>query len=338
MNLSIPNQRLFENIYNHYYDNEMLHHNQNKYISSHWECYSKQFKIKRDSNENVVMISGHGFGDMISDDIFRKILVYMCNFSYFVRLPFKLDILKLTIVALRICRKAGFYFSYDCFKQVCALNLIYKRNLREEERRRGRLAFLMIGDGYGFMSSLIKAVFPDSTLILVDIGKTLLFQSFYCQKAHPHKIHHSIFEEGDINMDNIYKYDFIYCPTEYLSKISNIKYDICINIASMQEMNQETISMYFAFLRNTMNHKNLFYCCNRELKVLVGGELLEFNKYPWVSDDRHLVDEYCPWYRWHISNIASQNGPKLFGLRVPFVNYCDGLFKHRLTVLSTSNR
>lgn len=332
MNLSIPNQRLFENIYNHYYGNEMSHYNQNKYISSHWEHYTKQFKIKRDSDGRIMMIYGVGFGDMITDNIFKKILIYMCNFSYFVSLPFKVDILKLTMVALRICRKVGFYFSFDCFKQVYALELI-KRNLSEVERKKGRLVFLMIGDGYGFLSSLIKAVVPDSVLILVDIGKTLLFQCFYCQKAHPQRIHHSIFEEGDINMNNISKYDFIYCPSEYLQRISKIKYDICINIASMQEMNQETISMYFNFIRKTMNQKNLFYCCNRELKILVGGERIEFDRYPWDNEDKHLVDEYCPWYKYHISN-EKKNNLRLFNISIPYISYFDGLIKHRLTVLS----
>lgn len=326
---TLVNQHLIRSIFEKYYLKE--EHSQDEFVSSHWEFYSKKFKVRIDREGNILSLSGEGFGDMVSRDPVQKLLSYLCHLSYLIDVPNKLNSLRLMHTSFKICKSTGFYFSFDCFKQVCSLGLIMK--YMSEEMKRKRLIFMVIGDGYGFLSSLIKSTFPDSTIVLVDIGKTLLFQAFYCQKAHPECIHSGIDEEYDLETT-----DFLYCPTEHLEKIEMFNYDVAINIASMQEMNFQTIERYFSFLRRNCNIDNLFYCCNRELKVLPGGEVVEFKKYPWDDNDKHLIDEYCPWYKYFLSLLScqAQNGPRIFGIRIPFINYFDGPILHRLTVLSTN--
>lgn len=325
----LPNQELIKDLFKNYYSSD---NTPKKFVSSHWEYYSEKFNVKLDGEGNIVSLKGEGFGDMFGGTLVSRILAYLCNISYFIRLPYKKDLYHLIIESIRICNSMGAYFSFDCFRQVCALSLV-KRNLTEDMKNK-HLIFLIIGDGYGFLSCLIKSTLPNSTIVLVDLGKTLLFQGYYCQRAHPNCVHYGIDHKNKIVEGDFKKYDFIYCPTQFLDKISTLKYDVTINIASMQEMNFSTVERYFNFIRNCSNNENLFYCCNREQKILQGGEILEFGKYPWDKNDEHLVDEYCPWYKYFFSASIAESGPKIYSIRIPFVNYFDGQMRHRLTIMS----
>lgn len=334
MNKIVPsNQELLKELFENYYHSDNTPEN---LISSHWEYYSEKFNVQIDDEGNIISLKGVGFGDMADVSIISKIFAYIGHVSYFVRLPYKRDLYHLILKSLKICSLMGVFFSFDCFKQACSLSLI-KRNLREGMRNK-RLTFLIIGDGYGFLSGLIKSTFPDSTVVLVDLGKTLLFQAYYCQKVHPNSSHYGINQKTIHKKNNLEECDFIYCPTEYLDNISSIKYDIVVNIASMQEMNISTVNRYFDFIRHCSNENNLFYCCNREQKILKGGEILEFENYSWRKYDQHLVDEYCPWYKYFLSLSSTKNGPKILGIRIPIINYFDGPIRHRLTKMSISNQ
>jgi hypothetical protein len=226
--------------------------------------------------------------------------------------------------------RMGLDLTVDVFRQVCSLELITRHMGEEWESRMPTI--LVIGDGYGVLSALFKAVFPESTLILVDLGRTLLFQAFHCQLAYPKMVHKLAAEVKDPNQT-----DFIYCPAEDLKPLERFDLDVAANIASMQEMQVPVIENYFALLRRRLRPDNLFYCCNRESKTLYGGEVIEFYSFPWVEKDRHLVEGPCPWHQYSFSR-RPEKGPKILGLKVPLVTYYDGRHLHRLTILSTDGR
>ena len=69
-----------------------------------------------------------------------------------------------------------------------------------------------------------------------------------------------------------------------------------------------------------------------------GGEVSRFISYPWHDQDRHLVDEDCPWQKHIFSFHRTTNGPKLFHWRIPLINYFDGIVKHRLSVLQIKKK
>jgi len=186
---------------------------------------------------------------------------------------------------------------------------------------------MLIGDGYGFLSAMIKSVYPDTRLVMVDIGKTLLFQAETCRKIYGTSSHALVGGSEDA--------DFIYCPAERLDEV-DAPLDIAINIASMQEMTPETVSGYFYFLRIHCHPDNLFYCCNREHKELPGGEVLNFHAYGWRDDDVHHIDALCPWYRYFFALGTARYRQKVAGIPVPFVHRFAGDVRHRLTTLATS--
>ena len=44
-----------------------------------------------------------------------------------------------------------------------------------------------------------------------------------------------------------------------------------------------------------------FYCENRESKTLYGGELIEFDNYPWMKG-RKIIFDYVNWGNWYYNN------------------------------------
>lgn len=308
--LPVPEQIL--KLYKKYYAYDST---PDSFTSSHWKAFSQKIQVFIDDNGNLRCFNGYGFGDLQPTNPLNKILKCLCNLSYFVRLPYKKDLLFLVNKSLPILRKINSYLSYDCFRQMCSLCTIRQYlTIGDKEK----FDILVIGDGYGFLSALIKSVYPNARITLVDIGKVLFFQVINLAKIYPKHFHRLL---GDV--EDRQESDFLYVAAEDIRKIKNIKYRLIINIASMQEMNYETINSYFEFMRLNATEDNLFYCCNRKQKVLPCGEVIEFSRYPWVKEDRHLVDETCFFYKYHFSIIS------------PFIHRFDGLIMHRLTNLRT---
>ena len=327
MEKTIPNPDLIRYLLSSYYTND-IDHQEKDLVSSHWEHYSGLFDVKIDKNGYLISLSGQAFGSLKWGNLGHKILDQATILSHLLHLPHRKNLLRLRTIAAKVCDAMGLDLTFDAFRQVCSLELM-QRNLPDDMRHK-QMHIIMIGDGYGVLSALFKSIFPNSTVVMVDIGKTLLFQAYYCQKAHSECVHEFVTKVNDI--DDV---DFVYCPTEKFALLEKSKFDIVVSITSMQEMNVFTIARYFDFLRKCLRSNNLFYCCNRESKALVGGEVSEFLNYPWNNGDQYLVDEYCPWHQYFFSLSLAEKGPRLVGVRVPFVNFYDGRHLHRLAVMDT---
>jgi SAM-dependent methyltransferase len=186
---------------------------------------------------------------------------------------------------------------------------------------------LIVGDGHGILAALIKDRWPESTVTLVDLGRTLLFQTVNCQRAYPTR-RHALVRSGRSESASGMDADFVYCPADRLEDLHDQPFDLAVNIASMQEMTPEVVASYFSFLRRRLAPSNLFYCCNRERKVLPGGEVSALAHYPWREGDRTLIDAPCPWHQYFVT-------PGRKRLPVPFVRRYDGVHRHRLVTLLT---
>ena len=233
-------------------------------------------------------------------------------------------------LAAKMCRRMDLDPTHTVFRQVCTAELVDRHWVRREPEPCNRMRILIIGDGAGILSGLLKEMFPSSSIVLVDIGKSLLYQAYHCQKANPGLIHMLAEEDTDTSQA-----DFLYCPTENLHTLEKLEFDVAINIASMQEMNSGTIDRYFDFLRRRLKADNLFYCCNRESKTLIGGEISKFHNYPWHPNDTVLLEGEPTWHRYIVGKPLAQDGPNILGVRIPYMSYYDGVILHRLTVLAT---
>jgi len=295
-----------------------------EHTSSHWRELHQDARVEIDG-EKIIKLAGSGFGDLQNTSLVYRTFSGLTIFCYLLILKNRFQIIRLLPSALRLSRKMGLHFTYDAFRQVCVV-VALKPYLRVKAVR-----ILNIGDGYGFFSALIKNYYPDAKIICVDLGKTLLFQAHYCQRAFPASIRCLAGEQSIAA--NV---DFVFCPAEDLESLSGEKFDLAVNIASMQEMNSETLRRYFQFLRRTLNTDGHFYCCNREEKVMSGGEVSRLSDYPWKAGDKNIWDEVCPWYRFFLSSHRTPKGPRIGNMRVPFMNTFDGVVRHRLVKLAST--
>lgn len=305
-------------LFKQYYDkpqNADGHH-----YSSHWRQLHKDAKVVFDK-DNLVSLTACGFGDLQNHSIVYLFFSWITIFCYLAILQQRNKILALFPAAMKLSREMGLNFTYDAFRQVCALAVL------EPYLKKTDLRIMNIGDGYGFLSALIKKQYPQAKISLVDLGKTLLFQAHYCQRAFPQARFYLVKKNEAVDQQA----DFVLCPAEDLEVLGSQKFDVALNIASMQEMNSPTIKSYFDFLRQTMSPDGVFYCCNRQEKVMPGGEVSRLAEYPWQKNDKHLLDEVCPWYRFFLSSHRARRGPTIANQRVLFVNYFDGTIAHRLT-------
>ena len=165
------------------------------------------------------------------------------------------------------------------------------------------------------LGCLIKKIYPNTKIIYINLGRTLLFDFYYSRKCFPQLNHRLIRSNQDCLLA-----DFNYIEAEYLDQVIFAS-DIFINISSMQEMDYEVISKYFDAFHN-QDIGSYFYCCNRVSKTLPDGAEINFSEYGWVANsDQTLIDELCPWH---------QNFPVNWP---PFYKKFDGPHQHRLVRL-----
>ena len=313
------------NLYKKYYVNDQT---PAELVTSYWRYYHG--KAQMEVNErDLYTIHVEGFGDLQNASLAYMTGSWLTIVLYLAMFPNRWELIKTIKVAQYLTKSMGLSFTYDCFRQMCSLALV-----RSKLKNQGKLTMMSIGDGYGFLSGLYKKFYPNSSIVLVDLGKSLFFQARELKEAFPNLRHYLV--QGDETSTEAFQgYDFIFCPAEHVNVLQGVVFDFAYNIASMQEMTNPTIKKYFDFLRANMTKENLFYCCNRIEKIMDGGEITRFEEYPWDQGDRYLVDADCPWMKFFISGQKTRRGFKIGQWRVPLINYFDGDLKHRLTILKT---
>ena len=225
--------------------------------------------------------------------------------------------------AKRLVRDLSAGLTFNVFKSAAALALLLDH---WQEHRLSPRTFLLIGDGAGFLGALLRRLIPSARIYSVDLPRMLLIQAGTYQKADP-AVEFSISPEAVVD-----QVTFVF--PEELERIPE-RIDCAVSIASMQEMTTQSIASYFAFLRRQNSGPgSIFYCVSRQRKVLPAGEVSEFSAYPWSPHDTLFIDGECPYYTHFFSHETSERGPKVFGLRVPFLNFFDGPMNHRLVRLS----
>jgi len=303
---------ILEKLYDKYYVSSSEY---SDVTSSYWRTIGKQKVLKK---KNGYQVLGSAFGSYSTKsmieylkDIPMKILL-----SYFLKgyhLPNYLLSAGKTILD-----KSNFYPSIDSYKQILSYNTILKTLNNKDKSIWSQFSCIcIIGDGYGFLSSLIKLTNPKIKVISVNLGRTLFFDVFYSEKCLP-DLNPLLLEKNIVKNMSLSTSELVFIEAENYSLLENLEVDLFINIASMQEMNPEVIDKYFKYMRSSKKSPCYFYCCNRLEKELPDGSIIKFMNYPWKNNDDVLIDELCPWYK------------KYPSLKPPFFRKYDGPIQHRL--------
>jgi hypothetical protein len=296
--------------------------------SSHWRHFEKFIKLPANKQPVGFTPKGLGFGGIRFSSPAHRVIDWLCIASYLVHMPAAASVRRMIGRTRPLRRRMGVDLTLDVFRQVCTLALLGTQLMKTAVTAP---RVLMIGDGFGVLSALFKEIFPHAAIVLVDLPLVLAVQAHYCQKAFA-KSSHRLAGGGGGAVPS----DFLYCPADSLDRIASLRFDLAVNIASMQEMTSPMIARYFDLLRRQMVADNLFYCCNREKKTMAGGETSAFFNYPWHPCDRHVIEGLCPWHRYFFAFSQTDNAPRLAGIPVPLVRFYDGRHVHRLSCLWTA--
>ena len=300
---------ILEFLYQNYYVKPKL----STVTSSYWEKYGGTLTVGSSSADSTM--HGFGFGNLFKDTLVNRIKHIPDGILNRGLLNKYCKSQKIREHAAHVLARHGRIADFDSVKQAICANLI-------SEKLPGDLKTIaVIGDGFGFMSSLMILIYPNSRIISVNLGKVLMFDAHYINKVFVSApVGQAILiRSSEDAADRSYAFGFIEAENYHLLK--DVDVDLFINIASMQEINMAVINSYFNYMRSG-NGKRYFYCCNRITKQLPDGSWIEFFRYPWNGKDEVFLDELCPWYQKWPSN------------RPPFWIHADGPIQHRIVRLA----
>ena len=287
--------------------------------SSHWKKYGEKQSIKQGHKRRnrrkrtsvginpltKLEIKGEGFGDFKKLNFINLISSVPIYIYCSIRLWPKLKVNTL-LKTLIYCLKSRQIFGYDVTRMALTIDFLEK-NISDLDSKK----FCVIGDGYGRFGSILKSIYPNCSVIYINLGRTLVFDYYYTSKVFPNS-NHQLNRTQDKFSD-----DFTYIEAERYREFK-LEAEIFINIASMQEMDMKTINEYFSLIKS-QSQPVYFYCANRISKKLPDGSIIIFNEYPW-DGMKVLIDELCPWHQ------------KFPTIKPPFVRNFDGPLQHRLVI------
>jgi hypothetical protein len=295
--------------------------------SSHWQKYHSNFEV---NNGVVKGIEGFGSNESSYKGIVKLAhLAFQFRYRIWALKSMKrfLIFFKLDLKNTNILKKQNKGYSLDCLRQTLSLSFLYEK---VSSIFKNKSSILVIGDGFASMTNLLWSTNSSNNIILINLTKTLLVDLLHIKK---------ILSSNDFD-NNV----FLISENEKLNDIENLisnkkiiilieaknhflldylSFNLVINIASMQEMNKEVINEYFHHIHKKENV--YFYCCNREKKLLPDGTIIKFNEYPWLQNDKIMIDEICPWHQ------------KYYTFSRPFYRKYDGEVIHQLRIMNQTN-
>ncbi|PJE00526.1 MAG: sugar O-methyltransferase [Leptospira sp.] len=288
--------------------------------SSHWRKYHKDFKVADNLDiSGIIGFGGNskqykGLKKWIHLGFQARYRVLGKVFSYFNDID---------AIALKMTQMQGRAYDLDVLRQTLSLSFLMD-NLKWNPLDTKDKTVAVIGDGFASMSLLLLLSGFAKKVILVNLSKTLLVDLILLNKYFDQdssKTFTLITNKEDIpHTENA---DLVAIQATNHELLRSFPIDLFINIASMQEMNPDTISSYFSDFRVVANKRDsYFYCCNRIEKTFPEGTTVRFNNYPWKDSDIILLDELCPWHQQYYSIIP------------PFYHPYDGPIQHRFVKLS----
>jgi len=290
-------------------------------MSSYWVEYLRGFKMENGKFSAKGLPEGEGVN--------KKTIIHGL-IHYLLQTPFRFqgkqfkEFQKILRTAKKVHELRNNKMGLGTLRQVVALAFL------EDQIKISQVTepIIIIGDGFGLMSSLILSHFPQSIgkVVLVNLTQNLLIDATFIRKS-VSEVNVALVK-NEIEYEKALKSNGVRCiliQADNLKLIANENIGLAINICSMQEMNPNIIVEYFNSIRESKNSKTYFYCANRVEKVLPDGTTVNFFEYPWHSKDKVFVDELCPWHQKYYSN------------RPPFYFPYDGPIQHRLVLCHKNN-
>ncbi len=268
--------------------------------SSYWENCGFNHVDYDEANNRVRIKKGHGFGDFIRIGSLATLKYIFPHFS----LKFYLNKFnqnpEYRKAMEEICSVTGRMISFDCCKQLIAVESLLKNIGIEGDEKypftsRGIDRVCIVGDGYGFMGSLIKRIDSRVKIVWINLGRQLLFDLHFSNLLFAGKSTANLVRDKvSVNLDS----ELSYIEAENAELVGNFPVNLFINVASFQEMDVEVVQKYFRLIAENkqVNGQRVFaYSINRIEKTLPDGTILRSKEFPW-KDSRIIHESLPEWY------------------------------------------
>jgi len=286
---------ILDTIYQHYYLNFDKH---SDVTSSFWRSFGNRHRIRKKGDKWEIF--GYGLGSFVNKSLRPTIRHYPAIWLS-KRLLKDYDChQKLIDTGYAVSDSSGRIFNFDCAKQVLAVNAVLQQlsgsmddNMPLSDT--GIKTVCVIGDGYGFCSSILKSIDPGLRVVCVNLGRSLFFDVLFSEKC-MHDASPALITDASDKQAVFKSHNLIFMPAEHYELLKGLPIDLFISITAMQEMNPETIHRYFDYIRESAAETIYFYCCSRIEKILPDNTVVRFMDYPW-NNSQILLDELCPWHQ-----------------------------------------
>jgi hypothetical protein len=144
----------------------------------------------------------------------------------------------------------GKLVSWDIIRFQRAFSALYREGIFDQLARLPRRHILEIGGGYGGIAHQVGKTLERTTYIIVDLPETLVFAASYLSLQNPAKKIYLYDKDTfqSVVTGDLDSYDFILLPNYRLKDLSHIKFDLALNIASLQEMRRAQAEEYLDFI------------------------------------------------------------------------------------------
>ncbi len=305
---SSTNRNALDELFDRHYQSQLKSH----VASSYWEKYGAFVSVRKTNGK--FLMEGCAFGHFVRPGTLRHCKHFIAS----ILSRQLLDRFKVTeeikVAGYSVARRQARLVIFDEVKQMIICDILNKQNILKQCKN-----IVVIGDGYGFMTCLLKILVPQANIICVNLGKILLFDLLFASKVFPNE-KMVLLKSNDDYDKTLEQYSMVFIEAENCEMLFKRDLDLFINIASMQEMNPNVIKVYFDIIRSSIG-KRYFYACNREEKVLPDGTIVRFDEYPWSIKDKIIFEEFPTFYqRFPVSTP-------------PFWLSLDGPVKHKLAIM-----
>lgn len=246
-------------------------------ISSHWQKYLPTVKIELISwgVPSRFLIDQQGIAGLSNINLYTfvtNILSILKNF--YLTIKFKCDLVILSKIIM-ISLKTNRLLNFDMIKHAI---LVSKINRKVDISSYSN--FVIIGDGFGFLGTLLKILYPNKSITFVNLPKNLFLDFIFYSKVFP-------FSEDSPNL---------------ISAHDRINFDkkntLFFNIASFSEMTVNQIVSYIGAIKE------------------VSGTLVSLNRNTKKHPDGTLVD-LDSLFRDKVKNLIFEENPCQFYMHYP---------------------
>ena len=283
--------------------------------SSHWINFTKNIKI----SDNDYTVSGiQGFGGNSKRTFFSSLYHKFCQRLFLNKIG-KYSKFEAFNHARIISYKQMRNLDLDLLRHVFTFELLKQKVFTYLLPQSLKVNCCVIGDGQSNFVSLALFNSGIDKIISVNLPEVLLNDLTLLQKLRPNQDEYVLVEtKKDLNTAlNSKNVKIIFVSANDSSILFKANIFLFVNIASMQEMKLASISEYFNIIKS---NKAYFYCCNRDEKILSGGEKILFGKYPW-GKYKLLLEGLPQWHQFYYK-LSFQN----FKIK----HLYNGVHKHKL--------